>query len=302
MSTDTPKVATVTKTVTATPQRKESKATQFTETDREEEKPQAKKPEEKPKEPPKVKETTPSAKKTITQHGKDIFNIGLSSLVSAILAFQVGVHQAKTEVAPRYYDNKQQVVALTEEIGKKDEIIKKVAAEKVKIATENNELKKSTIGLVKKYYLQLQHPDGRYELRTGGTPSWRYNNPGKLLYGNFAKSAGAIGNDGPLAIFSTYEDGLAALETYLFQSDFGFKNLKLSELVTDFYSTTDGYNPKEILAYILKETGLKSSQTLMTMTVDDRAKLLEAMQYQDNYVPGNTVIYKDKAEFMESGY
>jgi hypothetical protein len=51
------------------------------------------------------------------------------------------------------------------------------------------------------------------EKRSGGTISWRTNNPGNVMYGDFAKSHGAIGfaksGDGePVAIMPTLDHGI----------------------------------------------------------------------------------------------
>jgi len=51
------------------------------------------------------------------------------------------------------------------------------------------------------------------EKRSGGTISWRTNNPGNVMYGDFAKSHGAIGSaksgDGePVAIMPTLDHGI----------------------------------------------------------------------------------------------
>jgi hypothetical protein len=156
---------------------------------------------------------------------------------------------------------------------------------------------------VKKYYLLLRHPDGRYELRTGGSPAWRYNNPGKLAYGNFTETNGAIGNDGPLAIFSNYEDGKKAFEVFLFQSELSnFKEMTIEQAINKLANPKFGYKPKEYLAYVLKETDQKSTKYLKDMTVDERDDLIDAIQSYENWIAGNIVIYKDKDEFVKKGY
>lgn len=156
---------------------------------------------------------------------------------------------------------------------------------------------------VKKYYLLLRHPDGRYELRTGGSPAWRYNNPGKLAYGNFTETNGAIGNDGPLAIFSNYEDGKKAFEVFLFQSELSnYKEMKIEQVINKLANPKFGYKPKEYLAYVLKETDQKSTKYLKDMTVDERDDLIDAIQSYENWIAGNIVIYKDKDEFVKKGW
>lgn len=170
------------------------------------------------------------------------------------------------------------------------------------IVIEEKVQSKTELKAVRKYYLLMRHPDGRYELRTGGSPAWRYNNPGKLAYGNFAKLNGALGNDGPLAIFSTYEDGKKAFESFLFESDFNYKDLSIEQVINKLADIKKGYKPKEYLAFVLKETNQKSSKLLKDMTVDERDELIEAIQSYENWIAGNIVIYKDKTDFEKKGY
>lgn len=233
---------------------------------------------------------------------KQHFAVFMSSLASAFISFQIGAFYAKHEIMPKYLENKQQVFALQQQIVETKTEIKKVVEEKQELVAETVAVKKATVGLVKKYYLQLIHPDGTYELRTGGNSSWRYNNPGKLLYGNFAKLNGAIGRDGPLAIFSTYDDGYEALSAYIFESDFGFKNATIKDAIEKLAPPSDGYDTKSYLKYVLSETGLKETKKLDTMDIDVRAKFLDAIQYQESFTAGNIIKFANKAEFEKKGY
>ena len=52
-------------------------------------------------------------------------------------------------------------------------------------------------------------------VRTGGSRSWRYNNPGYVRCSNRATSYGAIGCDGEFAIFPDYQTGVHALRMTL---------------------------------------------------------------------------------------
>ena len=44
---------------------------------------------------------------------------------------------------------------------------------------------------------------GHETLRSGGSRSWRNNNPGNIRRGDFAINVGAIGDDGAFAFFPT---------------------------------------------------------------------------------------------------
>lgn len=76
-------------------------------------------------------------------------------------------------------------------------------------------------------YNILELQDGRIEKRTGDR-NWRNNNPGNIMYGDYAKSMGAIGTDGRFAIFPTYETGRQAKERLIFEG----KNYRDIDLVS----------------------------------------------------------------------
>lgn len=181
----------------------------------------------------------------------------------------------------------------------------KLKAETLSLKQEVKEaalkLEPAEIVNIKKYYLLLKHGDGRYELRTGGNPSWRYNNPGKLAYGNFSKMAGAIGKDGPLAIFPDYETGKRALEAYLFESDV-FKGLTVSKTISKFAKSEDGYDPKKYTSSVTKGSKFKSSTLLSDFTADDREEFIEKIQEQENWTAGNIQHFDDKKHFEKEGY
>jgi hypothetical protein len=65
------------------------------------------------------------------------------------------------------------------------------------------------------YYID---ENGNCQIVTGSRP-WRNNNPGNLEYKDFAKSHGAIGDDGRFAIFPDYETGRDALKKLFFGDD-----------------------------------------------------------------------------------
>jgi hypothetical protein len=61
----------------------------------------------------------------------------------------------------------------------------------------------------------LHYPDGSTETRTGGTRSWRNNNPHNIVAGPFANAHGAIGSDGGMAVFPDEATGQAAAAALL---------------------------------------------------------------------------------------
>lgn len=231
-----------------------------------------------------------------------------TAFVFTLIGQNIGVVQMLNRNAEIEKQEKYRLTFIEQEelIHKYDVAVK--AEEKVVAALEEKkeqlliESLKAEIVKIKKYYFLIKHPDGRYELRTGGTPSWRYNNPGKLLNGNFSKQMGSIGSDGKLAVFPTYADGRVALDIYLFSSDFGYKEKTLSEAIKQFAPVKDGYNPTAYLASITKKTGISSSKRLSDMTIDEREALLDAIESYEGFIQGNVKTFKDEDDFKKNGY
>jgi hypothetical protein len=61
----------------------------------------------------------------------------------------------------------------------------------------------------------IVYSDGIQEVRSGGSRSWRNNNPGNIRPGDFTMNHGAIGEAGRFAVFPNEGDGQAALESLL---------------------------------------------------------------------------------------
>ena len=161
----------------------------------------------------------------------------------------------------------------------------------------------TSVAKLKKYYLLLNKPDGSLELRTGGNVSWRYNNPGKILWGAFAKAHGAITNDGKIAIFPDYVTGRNALEAMLFEdASFGFTGLHLDDAIVKYAPRKDGYNSDNFAIDVLKEANLPGSRVMSELDADERDGLMEALQKEDGYTAGNIITYKDAADFKLHGY
>ena len=64
------------------------------------------------------------------------------------------------------------------------------------------------------------YPNGITVRRTGGSRAWRNNNPGNIVYGEFARSAGAIGyagniGNGHFAVFPDQDTGMNAVRRLL---------------------------------------------------------------------------------------
>ena len=117
--------------------------------------------------------------------------------------------------------------------------------------------------------------------RTGGSRSWRNNNPGNIEYGTYAKMMGAIGSDGRFAIFPDYETGRRAQERLLFESS-SYKNLTLRQAIARWAPASENNVP----AYV-KAMGGNPNTRMKDFTPEQRRKLLDDMQRHEGWKPGN---------------
>lgn len=229
----------------------------------------------------------------------------IAALMTGFIAWQAGNIHGTLQVVPKLQTSITQTQAATSQTQVLQDQVKEANQARVAAETKAADLQAQvpqypTIVTLKKYYFLLKKPDGSYELRTGGSPSWRYNNPGKILYDNFAKSNKAIGQDGTLAIFGSEEDGMAALSAYLFDSDFGYKDKTVEDAIKRFAPTRDGYNQHDYIAYVLAHSKVKTKTVLSSMTADDRTDFLTAIRDYEHWIAGNVTNYANEDEFNKS--
>jgi hypothetical protein len=63
--------------------------------------------------------------------------------------------------------------------------------------------------------VEITHPDGMVETRTGGTRAWRNNNPGNIRIDPSNAARGAIGSAGGYAVFPDEATGTKAIQSTL---------------------------------------------------------------------------------------
>jgi len=117
---------------------------------------------------------------------------------------------------------------------------------------------------------------------TGGSRSWRNNNPGNIEFGPYAKSMGATSSDGRFAIFPSYESGRKAQEHLLFESK-SYKNLTLGQAIGRWAPASENNVP----AYI-KAMGADPNASMSSFSTEQRTKLLDAMQKQEGWKVGKS--------------
>lgn len=123
--------------------------------------------------------------------------------------------------------------------------------------------------------------EGSPDQKTGGSRSWRNNNPGNIEYGDFAKRMGAIGSDGRFAKFASYEAGRKAQESLLFESA-SYRDLTLGQAIRRWAPGSENNVP----AYIAAMGGDDPSKRMSQYTPEQRGRLLDAMQAHEGWRPG----------------
>lgn len=128
------------------------------------------------------------------------------------------------------------------------------------------------------------------EIRTGGSVSWRYNNPGLIYYGDYAKAVGAIGTDGRYAIFPSYDIGKLALKHLLFESTRGYKNKTLEDAMKFYAPKNEGFNTDYYLKTIRLDTGIPMTKVLTDFTDDEKDRLLKTLEKIERFTAGKVEV------------
>lgn len=156
------------------------------------------------------------------------------------------------------------------------------SAPKVEYATSVKEVRSDLV--------VISNKDGKIEYRSGGSVSWRYNNPGLIFYGDFAKANGAIGSDNKYAIFNSYAEGKRALEVLLFESGQGYKEKSLEDAMKFYAPKNEGFNTDFYLAVIRKDSGIPLSKKMVDFTENERATLLSTLEKIEKFKEGKVEI------------
>ncbi len=153
---------------------------------------------------------------------------------------------------------------------------------------------------VKQFYMLADRDDKKIELRTGGNLSWRFNNPSKLMHGDFARAQGSLGSDGNYAIFPSLEVGMKAAEVHLFEGF--YKDLTIAAAMVQFAPATKGYNATTYATVVAKAAGVPTSTIMSTLTADQRKKFLNAVRVYERWTPGKVTVFNDEEDFKARGW
>jgi hypothetical protein len=140
-------------------------------------------------------------------------------------------------------------------------------------------------------YTTVQDSSGKVVKRTGAR-NWRNNNPGNLIYGDFAKKNKAIGTDGRFAVFPTYEDGRKAKESLLFEGS-GYKNLDISHAIARYAPESEN-NVTMYINTVSKAAGVPASTPLSALNSSQRHSILSAMEKVEGFKVGKEEVIKAK--------
>ena len=144
---------------------------------------------------------------------------------------------------------------------------------------------------IKSFYLQADTADGKIVLRTGGNITWRFHNPGRVNQGDYAKANGAIGGNGEVAIFPTYDMGKKAVYELLFNPDSEYSKR----------SVADSFVANK-LSYIVKKSGVDKNAILKDLSDSEKDSLFNAIQAAEGFTEGKISEFENDADFKKRGW
>lgn len=132
---------------------------------------------------------------------------------------------------------------------------------------------------------------------SGGTRTWRNNNPGNLVPGKVSKSNNQIGVAGDFAVFPDYETGHAALIDSLSTT---YANASIHELIKA-YAPPETNNTARYEKFLRTKTGITDDRKVKDFTPEEFEKLWRAIEQMEGYKIGEiteiypiTKVQKDK--------
>jgi RHS repeat-associated protein len=125
--------------------------------------------------------------------------------------------------------------------------------------------------------------DGSQETRSGGTLTWRNNNPGNLRPGPYANSVGSIGSAHGFAVFSSYQAGLLALNVRLRTGD--WPQLTIAQAISRYAPPTEN-NTAAYIAAVTEAVGRPASTRLGQLNDTEMRSVVRAILRHEGYRPG----------------
>jgi hypothetical protein len=132
--------------------------------------------------------------------------------------------------------------------------------------------------------VHIWRPDNSLETRTGGTLTWRDNNPGNL---RTVRSEIGVNNsvNGPFAIFENPETGAAAQSRDALGPK--YQNLTIGDAIKE-YAPAKENDTEAYISDVEKRTGLDRGTVLNTFNDAQRADYLNALRAHEGFKPGTS--------------
>lgn len=139
---------------------------------------------------------------------------------------------------------------------------------------------------------------GQYFRHSGGTWTWRNNNPGNVWPGSISKKHGQIGTAGHFAVFPDKESGHLALLDVL---KITYGTFSIDKMI-EKYAPPQENNTKKYLKFLHQATGVDDDRPINTFTSEQFEKLWRAIEQYEGYVIGKVEsIYKITAVRLKHG-
>ena len=134
-------------------------------------------------------------------------------------------------------------------------------------------------------YVVYIKKDGTKIKRTGGSVSWRNNNPGNIINSEFAMTSGAIGKAGRFAVFPNEETGLQATIKLLRSKN--YVNLTLKRVYQRWAPKGDGNNNPDAYANrVAKISGVSLDRKINELSNEEIMRVARAMQQIEGWSVG----------------
>lgn len=126
--------------------------------------------------------------------------------------------------------------------------------------------------------------DGTKIKRSGGSPSWRNNNPGNIRKSIAAYDSSVIGTTDKWAVYPDEETGLEAI-TRLLRSK-NYRNLTVQGAIHRWAPCSDGNNPENYTKRVSKMTGLNANAKIADLDNKDLKQIARAIQQVEGWIVG----------------
>ena len=124
--------------------------------------------------------------------------------------------------------------------------------------------------------------NGNHIIYSGGTRTWRNNNPGNLRPGTISRRNSQIGVAGGFAIFPNYKAGHAALVDLLINV---YGNRDLVALIKAYAPNSEN-DSRKYLRYLRKKTGVKDGRKIKEFSKSEFEQLWRAIEKYEGFVTG----------------